>query len=773
MGTPATHDLRPRPLGLAVLLVFDLILFAPLMGSGTVISSHDFVRAHHPWRMTDLGILEAENRLLSDPAASGETTLVRFHGVPRAFFWNPWVSSGAMGPILLAQGFLSPFTLLPAVVLPEAGIETGILFLKFQFAFIAMYVFLRSRRFSDAAAATGAAAWAFSTGLTVWGLWMQSSVAVTYPLLLMAVDRAFDEARAARAIRFAALSILLCMTGGFPHWILFGAIAAALFFLLRAARGPGRSTLRAAGRLAAGAAIAVALLYPAIVATARFLRASDYKSLRKGMGGSYALPLRHLRLYALPDYHGTPRRDDYSGIGWIPGDNYIEVSAGIGVAAVGLAFVGLTSVRRRREALFAALLAAAVAVPLYAGGRVLAAVGNLPLLDIGLFARAKILIVFAAGILAACGAESLERLAGEGALRRAAAQSLPFLVAVPLAFLALDFYPVCRPAEAVFTDTPGIRALRARSARGQRFAAAGWTLVPNVSEALEIEDARGHFLVDAPYRRLLTEADPSPFGRFGTYVVLDPASLDPDSAVLDLLGVGTLAAPPGARSPVGADVETRDAAAFSLDEPPPARRGGWESRLVYDGADMALFARPAAFPRFYVVTEARPGGLEEARAATSATLRSTVFLPPADAQRSAGSVVDAQRSAGSVVDAKRPAASPADGGTARILELKPERFSVETDTPANAILASTEKSFPPYWKVFVDGAEARALVGNGLFLAVVLPPGRHVVTGRFALPPLELGVSAAGLAALAAVLYSSSASASARRRRKLTESAAR
>jgi len=187
VGTPATHDLRPRPLGLAVLLVFDLILFAPLLGSGTVISSHDFVRAHHPWRMTDLGILEAENRLLSDPAASGETTLVRFHGVPRAFFWNPWVSSGAMGPILLAQGFLSPFTLLPAVVLPEAGIETGILFLKFQFAFIAMYVFLRSRRFSDAAAATGAAAWAFSTGLTVWGLWMQSSVAVTYPLLLMAV----------------------------------------------------------------------------------------------------------------------------------------------------------------------------------------------------------------------------------------------------------------------------------------------------------------------------------------------------------------------------------------------------------------------------------------------------------------------------------------------------------------------------------------------------------------------------------------------------------
>jgi len=221
-------------LGVATLLVFDLVLFAPLLVTGSVISSHDFVRAHHPWRMTDLGVLEAENRLLSDPAASGETTLVRFRGIPRAFGYNPWVSAGAMGPILLAQGYLTPFTLLPGMALPEAGIETGILFAKLQFAFLAMYAFLRGRRFSDAASAAGAAAWAFSTGLTAWGLWMQSSVAVTYPLLLMAVDRAFDEERAARAVRFAAIAALLCLAGGFPHWILsdFQQILSPVWFLL-------------------------------------------------------------------------------------------------------------------------------------------------------------------------------------------------------------------------------------------------------------------------------------------------------------------------------------------------------------------------------------------------------------------------------------------------------------------------------------------------------------------------------------------------------------
>jgi hypothetical protein len=312
-------------IGVLVLLVFDLILFAPLLATGTVISSHDFVRAHHPWRMTDLGVLEAENRLLSDPAASGETALVRFRGVPRAFVWNPWVSAGAMGPILLAQGYLSPFTLLPAVLLPQAGIETGILFLKFQFAFLAMYAFLRSRRFSDAAAAAGAAAWSFSTGLAVWGLWMQSSVAVTYPLLLMAVDRAFEADSAPRAIRFAAVAALLCLAGGFPHWILFGAAAASLYFFFRLAAARGRRGLGAAARLAAGVAIAAAVLLPAILATARFLRASDYASLRRGMGGGYALPLRHLRLYALPDDYGTRRRDDYRGVGVIAGENYVEV----------------------------------------------------------------------------------------------------------------------------------------------------------------------------------------------------------------------------------------------------------------------------------------------------------------------------------------------------------------------------------------------------------------------------------------------------------------
>lgn len=733
--------------GLATLLVFDLILFAPLLWTRGVFSSHDFVRAHHPWRMGDSGVIEAENRLLSDPAASGETTLVRYRRFPEGLFWNPWVSSGGIGPFHLAEGFLSPFVVLPSLLLPEAGIETGILFLKFNFAFLAAYAFLRSRRFSDLAAAAGAAAWAFSTGQTVWGLWMQSSVSVTYPLLLMAVDRALDEERDARAIRFGALSLLLCLAGGFPHWILYGCVAAALYAASRAFAVRGRGVGRALARLAVAGAIAGAVLLPAILGTARFLRDSGYREMRRGMGGAFSLPLRHVLLYALPGYVGTPRRDDYSGVGWIAGDNYIETSAGVGAAGAALAFVGLSALRRRVEARFAALLGAAVALPLYAGGGLLSVVGGLPLLNISLFARAKILIVFALAILVACGVEALERLSAEAETeagtspsrspaRRLALDTIPFLIAVPLAFLTLDFYPECRPEEAVFRDTPGIVRLREAAGRGERFAAAGWTLIPNVSEALGIEDARGHFLLDAAYRRLVTAADPHAFGSYGTYLVFDPSSLRPDAPVLDLLGVRWLAAPPGALSPVGSEVLARDAAGFEASRDSAVSPAPASSRLlrVYAGPDLTLFERPRAFARFFTVGEARAGGVEGARRADRETLARAVFVSAADRDRLAR-------------DATRAPAARVEIG-----ELAPERFRVAVEGEAPTLLVGTQKRFPPYWRTFLDGREVESFTADGVFLGVEVPAGRHTVEGRCVIPRAELAIALCGMLALFTVM---------------------
>jgi hypothetical protein len=728
---------RANRLGLATLLVFDLVLFAPLLLRGRVVTSHEFVRAHHPWRRTEQGLLQAENPLLADPGASSETTLVRYRDFPRGFFWNPWISSGAVGPFHLAQGFLSPFVAIPSLLLPEAWIETGILFLKFNFAYLAAYLFLRSRRFSDLASAAGAATWAFSTAQTVWGLWMQTSVSVTYPLLLLAVDRAFEEERPARAVLWPAVAFLLALAGGFPHWILYGAFAAGLYFLFRAARERAKGR-RAIGMLAVAGAVSLATLTPSILASARFVEASGYREARHGMGSGYPLPLRHLRLYFLPEYQGTPRRADYRGVGWIPGDNYVETAVGIGVAAGLLAAVGVFSRRRRALAAWAVTLAGLVAVPLYAGGGVLRAVGSLPFLDITLFARSKILIVLALGVLAACGAEALERLAESNPLRRMALELAPFMIAIPLAFLVLDFHSVSRPADAVFRETPAIARLREleRASPG-RFAAAGWTLVPNVSEAFSLEDARGHMLHEAAYRRLISAADPNSYGRYGTYLLLHPRSLDPESPVLDLVNVTALAAPPGATSPVGPEVERRDAAAMEPPDPRTVRPEPESARFprIYAGDDLVLFARPSAFPRFWLVSRALPGGIEEVRLADRPTLATAVFTRPDVARR----IASGEPLRGS-------------GGTIRVLSLEPERFELSTVTPLPSLLVSSQKRFPPYWRLFLDGAPVEGFAANGIFLGLELPAGRHRVQGKFVIPRFELLISGIGLVAFAAVM---------------------
>jgi len=725
-----------RRVGFATLLLFDLILFAPLLISGRVFSSLDFLRAHHPWRQGPSGVLRAENPLLSDPAGALFPTLARYRELPEGFFWNPWVSGGTIGPFHIAQGFLSPFALLPALLLPEAAIETGVLFLKFNFAFLACYAFLRSRCLSDLASACGAAAWAFSTVQTVWGLWMHTSVSVTYPLLLLAVDRAFEDRRAVRAAAIAAACFLLFLSGGFPHFLLYGALAALLYFFFRAAAGR-RDALRALGLLSAAAAISVAAFLPSLLASARLLDSAGYAPMREGLGRSHALPLSHLSLYAFPRSRGTPRGGDYRPLGWIPGENYAETACGVGVAAILLAAVGLVSARRRGLAFYAAILGGSAAIPLYGGGRLLELAGSLPFLNTALFSRARILIVLALALLAACGAEALEELAAASRARRIALRLAPLAIAASLAICALDFHPVSRPSQARLDETPGIRRLKELQERAAgRFAAAGWTLPPNVSEAFHLEDARGHFLHEEEYRRLLAAADPGSFGPHGTYLLFDPATLDPHSPALDLLGIRRLAAPPRAASPVGEEVAARDGARIGTADAKRTTADGVGLPRIYDGRDMTIFARTSAFPIFRAVATTLPGGLEEARRADRETLATRVFVPP-EAHRRLLST-EGRRGAGAEI---------------RTLARRAERFLLETEGEKPTLLVTSQKRSPPYWRLFLDGKEASGFAANGLFLGLAIPEGRHRIEGRFMIPRRELAISTMAVLALGAFLW--------------------
>jgi hypothetical protein len=129
-----------------------------------------------------------------------------------------------------------------------------------------------------------------------------------------------------------------------------------------------------------------------------------------------------------------------------------------------------------------------------------------------------------------------------------------------------------------------------------------------------------------------------------------------------------------------------------------------------------------------------PGGVEEARSADRATLASGVFVPPDVATRLSA----AEASRGS-------------GGEVRVTHLEPERFEVETVTPLPSLLVSSQKTFPPYWRLYLDGARVPGFTANGLFLGLELPAGHHRVEGRFLIPRLELVISFLGLITLGAV----------------------
>lgn len=694
-----------------LLLVANLLFFWPVLFHGHVFSSHDVALASPPWRGMS-HVAEPENRLLADPATSGIPMLLAWKHWPHGFFWNPFQGGGIPGLINIVQGNLSPFFWLPAIVLPVAWIETGILFLKFNAGFLFMFVFLRRRKFSDLAAACGAAAWSWTTAEAVWWLWMHTSVSLFFPLLLFAIDLAFEQSRFSRATAIAAFIFLGFLSGGYPYWIVYGAIAGVLYFFFRAPEFALPVNARAVVRLTAAAAVAAAILVSPLLLSARFMKETGVLAGKKGSGEMYAMPLRQIRLYIAPDYKGDTFDDNYEGVGIGPIDNYVETAAGVGALVVGLAIVALAGRKRRRFVLYAIVLGLLVAVPLYGGGIFLRLAGSLPLLSTGLFERMKIVIVFALCLLAAAGAEVAEESFSTRAFGRRVAAALPWIIAVPLIFIDARFYPTRRPAEAVFHDTPGTITLRGIQKRFvSRLAGVGWTMYPDIAQALHLEDVRSHLMHEASYRRLLRGADPNVYGHTGTLLIFQPKTFDPQSPVLDLLGVSAI-----------------------ITAPDVARLDG--EQRIYSGPDLAIFARPNPFPRFFAVSRVATGGELEARNASRQVLRTTAFVPVTAAGRLA---------------AMRPGPG-SENASVKILDYRPEHFAVAVASRTPVFLASSQKLFEPYWRAFLDGKPATPVLTDGVFFGLPVPAGSHTIEGRFMIPRGEIALLIAALIALAGLL---------------------
>jgi hypothetical protein len=95
----------------------------------------------------------------------------------------------------------------------------------------------------------------------------------------------------------------------------------------------------------------------------------------------------------------------------------------------------------------------------------------------------------------------------------------------------------------------------------------------------------------------------------------------------------------------------------------------------------------------------------------------------------------------------KPPADPPRARPATIERYEPESISIWATAPRPALLVLTD-AFYPGWVARIDGEPTEILRANGVFRAVVLPPGEHAVT--FSYEPASfthgLAVSAASLA---------------------------
>jgi hypothetical protein len=134
---------------------------------------------------------------------------------------------------------------------------------------------------------------------------------------------------------------------------------------------------------------------------------------------------------------------------------------------------------------------------------------------------------------------------------------------------------------------------------------------------------------------------------------------------------------------------------------------------IYEDTAVRVLERTTAFPRAWIVHEARQVDAAEAREQVSSGTvdpYTTALLDrPVDLQ---------------------PLSGTHEADRATIHELEPEKIVVETSTDAPGVLLLSEVAYPA-WEAYVDGQSVDIATAFGLLRAIPIPSGDHVLTLRF------------------------------------------
>lgn len=512
--------LRKHRTALLALAVYNVVLFFPVAFMGRTVSPNDVFYNYYPWAtVKPAEVVQAQNSSLNDPPTSYYTLMSLVRGHWRTFHWNPYVGSGIPGFGSSASAVLSPFILLPVLLVPDAWIFTAILFLKLNASFLFAYGWLREERLGRRGAAIGAIVIAGAGVYSVRWLWQITNATVLYPALLWIVRRTLNGKRTPIALMvLAGLSFALA---GFPAAIAYGAWMVA-FYAFRPMRA--RLALRALSAVVIAALIAL----PFIVPFAQFLRRSGYLEARQGVSVANVFPPEHWRSFIEPDRLGHPAYKDWRGDARLgPLNNYPETCIYLGLLTLPLALIGVAN-RRARARWFWLAFAAVVLACMFGAPGVSKLVAGLPGFKFSALARLALLLPLPIGYLAASGTRFLRK--------PLVIHAVAVVIAFDLALVAGRFYPYLHPGVARIPSTPTIEFLQGEKAPF-RIAPFFDYLWPNSAELVRVEDVRSHFGSEIAYRKMLLRLDPTSWSGASTVLTFNSLKFNFADPLAGLLGI--------------------------------------------------------------------------------------------------------------------------------------------------------------------------------------------------------------------------------------------
>jgi hypothetical protein len=520
--------LRKHRTALIALAVYNFVLFFPIAFMGRVVSPNDVFYNYSPWSTFRPAEVLTQNSTMNDPPTAYFTLMTLAREDWRAFHWNPYIASGIPGFGSSAAAILSPFILLPALLVPSAWIYTAILFLKLNASFLFAYFWLREERLGRHGAAIGAIVIAGAGVYAVRWLWQITNATVLYPALLWVVRRAMNGKRVHAAL--VTLLALAYALAGFPAAMAYGTWLVLAYALWNAGVLPAEraaSRRRALASAAIGVVIALMIATPSLVPFAQFLRRSGYLEMRQAASAT-VFPLDHWRSFVAPDRLGHPTYKDWSGDRRLgPLNNYTETTVYLGLLTIPLALLGILR-RRARNRWFWLGCAVFVLACMFGAPFVTAWVSKLPGFKFSSLARVGLLLPLPIGYLAAAGARFLRR--------PLVALVLAVLISYDLAVVAGRFYPYLEPEHATLPTTPMVEFLRNDRAPF-RIAPFFDYLWPNSAEMIRVEDVRSHFSSERDYRRLLQRLDPTSWSGTSTVLTFNSLQYNFNDPLNGLLGI--------------------------------------------------------------------------------------------------------------------------------------------------------------------------------------------------------------------------------------------